>query len=292
MTFYFVGLLLGGTLFVFQLWRAIGAIQQYLNLQTLAVFLVAIVVILVAYGLQIFAWTQLMRSCGYSIKPIPAAKGYIFSFIPRYIPGTVWGYWSRNEWLLNEFQIPYKASSMGSILEIVTGIVTAGIVSIYIVAQNVSIERNYAILAIGLLLLFFLVIRFYAIKIMGLQVLHLLIAIFVYFAFWVVYGISLFWFIQQMAHINVNFLDVTSIYSLSWLIGFLFIITPSGLGVREFVLSTLLTRQFFLPENEASFIALSIRFVIYLAELILLLVWVEKKDSFKAIRQIFPWSGV
>ena len=48
-----------------------------------------------------------------------AVRGYVLSFIPKYIPGTIWGYLSRSEWLKVKFNIEYHNSNIGSIYEIV-----------------------------------------------------------------------------------------------------------------------------------------------------------------------------
>jgi len=286
---YFIGVLLGLVLFLYQLWKASAIIKQYSNYSWISIFSVATIIIVIAYGLQILAWMQLMESFGYSIKMMPAIKGYITSFIPRYIPGTIWGYWSRNEWLLKEFQIPYAVSSRGSVLEIITGVITASIASIYIVAQYININVGYILFA-GILLIivgYFFSWKFGLVNVRDLHVFRFMAAVILYLVFWIVYGVTLLWFLTQLTGTDANFLYLTSMYSLAWLIGFLFVVTPSGLGVREFVLATLLTKQVLLSGNEASAIALSMRFAIYLAEIFLLIIWADKQPVLRAVRRRF-----
>lgn len=278
---------MGLVLFSFQIWNAATIIRQYSNYEWIQIFFVAVGLILLAYGLQIFAWTQLMASCGYPIKMRPAIRGYIVSFIPRYIPGTVWGYWSRNEWLLNEFQIPYSTSSLGSILEIITGIITAGITSVFILDQYLNVEATYlligALIFISCSSLFVLKLRYK--RTIELHVFRLSIAVITYFIFWITYGISLFWFLTRLTSVRIDLLSAISMYALAWLVGFLFIITPSGLGIRELVLSVLLFKQFSLSTSGASLIALSIRFAIYLAEILLLIVWIDKTTMINMLKR-------
>ena len=64
----------------------------------------------------------------------------------------------------------------------------------------------------------------------------------IYLVLWALLGVAFFLFIKSLTPIAISQLfAITCIYAAAWSIGFLSVITPSGLGVREGVLSLLLT---------------------------------------------------
>lgn len=96
----------------------------------------------------------------------------------------------------------------------------------------------------------------------------LLLSLGIYLLLWVLLGTAFFLFIKSLCPISVSqLLVVTGIYAVAWSIGFLSIITPSGLGVREGVLSLLLTTV--LPPATATLVALLARLWTLAAELLL-----------------------
>ena len=88
-----------------------------------------------------------------------------------------------------------------------------------------------------------------------------------YLLLWAFLGIAFFLFIKSLYAVSTSqLLVVTGTYAVAWSIGFLSVITPSGLGVREGVLSLLLTSV--LPPATATLIALLSRLWTLSAELI------------------------
>jgi len=88
-----------------------------------------------------------------------------------------------------------------------------------------------------------------------------------YLLLWGLLGIAFFLFIKSLYSVSTSqFLVVTGTYAVAWSIGFLSVITPSGLGVREGVLSMFLTSV--LPPATATLVALLSRLWTLSAELI------------------------
>ena len=88
-----------------------------------------------------------------------------------------------------------------------------------------------------------------------------------YLLLWGLLGIAFFLFIKSFYPVSISqLLVVTGSYVVAWSIGFLSIITPSGLGVRESVLSLLLTSV--LPPAAAMLVALLSRLWTLSAELV------------------------
>ena len=91
------------------------------------------------------------------------------------------------------------------------------------------------------------------------------------FLLWGLLGIAFFFFIKSFYTVEISqFIIVTGIYAVAWNIGFLSLVTPSGLGVREGVLSLLLTTV--LPPATATLTALLSRLWTLSAELLITLV--------------------
>ena len=84
------------------------------------------------------------------------------------------------------------------------------------------------------------------------RVLRLMVS---YLLLWGLLGIAFFLFIKSLVPVDLSqFLMLTGIYAIAWGIGFLSFVTPGGLGVREGVLSLLLT--IVLPPARAMLVAL------------------------------------
>lgn len=89
-----------------------------------------------------------------------------------------------------------------------------------------------------------------------------------YLFLWGLLGIAFFLFIRGFSPVSTSQLfQVTGIYAVAWSIGFLNFLTPSGLGIREGVLSLLLTS--ILPPATATLIALLSRLWTLSAELLI-----------------------
>ncbi len=89
-----------------------------------------------------------------------------------------------------------------------------------------------------------------------------------YLLLWGCCGLAFFLFIKSLSPVEWSQLPVIiGIYATAWTIGFLSFITPSGLGVREGMLSLLLT--VYLPPATATLVALLSRLWSTLAELVL-----------------------
>ena len=87
-----------------------------------------------------------------------------------------------------------------------------------------------------------------------------------YLLLWGLLGTAFFLFIRSLASVSVSqLLVVTGTYAVAWSIGILSVITPGGLGVREGILSLLLTSV--LPPATATLIALLSRLWTISAEL-------------------------
>jgi uncharacterized membrane protein YbhN (UPF0104 family) len=281
-----LGSVLGLLLFARQVWVSLRAIEQQDLVQIKPYWLLASLAggVLV-FAFQLLAWAQVMRYLGVSIPLRQLLRGFYLSFVPRYIPGSVWGYWSRSEWLEQDLGVPYGVSLTGSVLEALAAVLTGVFVALLHLASGAAGPvRVILILSCGTLLALTILavprlatglgrrlLREKAPSTIGRH--HSLplwsVAILFYLVLWAAFGASLHCSVLAIAGATPTGL-LTSMFaaSVSWIVGFLAVIIPAGLGVREVTLSALLASASGLPSWQADVIATVSRFVLILAELL------------------------
>ena len=125
---YRIGLGLGLALFVYQLWLAVMALRSNPAPLHYGYLLALLGLDLVAYVLLIAGWGIITRALRLDLSARHLYDGYVLAFLPRYIPGSVWGYVSRGEWMQRTCGANYSQSTAASIMEISVQFGTAGIV--------------------------------------------------------------------------------------------------------------------------------------------------------------------
>lgn len=281
---YTLGILIGTALFLQQLWQGAQAVRhQTLRLDQPIYLVAAVGLTLAAYGLQMVAWAYIMRSLGVFIAPVAMLRGYIFSFLPRYIPGTVWGYLSRSEWLRANYNIAYTTSNHGSALEVVLIVFTAGVFCLGYYPWQISSGIARVFLVPGLLIIIgsawygfnmsTILLGRYLQKTLGQELppfdLYPWFTVcLIYLVMWLCHGLSLNLLLFAFSTgYQGSLFETTFLTGLAWLVGFITLIVPSGLGVREFTLANLLATLAGLPLETASAIAIISRLLLYMAEI-------------------------
>lgn len=284
------GLIVGLALFLRQVWVTFTAIQHHDLASTRGSYLLAALVAnLSIYALMMLAWPLLMRYLGASLSIRHTVQGYCLTFIPRYIPGSVWGYLSRSQWLEQAHDIKYGVSLMGSVLEglglLLTGLFMAGL---FLCSQLVGTSQLLLALAcIALLVATWLIVPRIALQ-LGRRIAgetfvlpqgqHSSMGawsavIVLYLLLWVAFGASLLFAGNAMLPYPINDLPAAVfVASLSWVLGFVIVFVPAGLGVRELAISTLLIAYTALLPWQADLVAVISRFGLIVAELAWLLI--------------------
>jgi len=263
---FFLGLITGLLLLLYQL--GIGLINidrnsfQVLNWGKLVLGLLSTFIVILV---QMFNWKMIMKGLGVPLTYPQVLRGYLMSFLPRYIPGTVWGYLGRSEWLYRSHSVQYRVSNLGSFLEIlvafISGIIIVAIWQLPKVADYKSVLIIFSIILLPLVIWWLMIRigsrtkRFRWLEKMlpagSLDKFSLsdwLLTIGIFLAQWMIYGLSL-WFIAGAFSIeNIDLLkkwvELSASFSLAWMCGFLVFIAPAGVGFRETVLIALLNFQF------------------------------------------------
>jgi hypothetical protein len=243
---------------------------------------------------QVEVWIILMRSLKIYLPPREARYGYLLSFLARYIPGTVWGYISRSEWLWQNYQVSYAKSNYVSLLEVILAVLGSFVaIGLGIIITGIPISSAWTgyLLILTPLIFWFILSSKYLLNLLksnlpnqNLEMSYLNLSFLAWLGIlailllnWFYYGLGLFligyafgvWEISMLPHLWVL---LTMDFSLAWLIGFIVVFIPSGLGLREFVLSSLLVSQFHLAVEVARGISLTMRLATTLAEIMCIVI--------------------
>jgi uncharacterized membrane protein YbhN (UPF0104 family) len=287
---FLIGLSIGLVLFLRQAWVGFREIQQHdLGLTRPGYLLAALGASIVMYTLQMLAWALIMRALGVSLGMRQTFSGYTLSFLPRYIPGTVWGYWTRSEWLERSYGVEYAVSGMGSVLEafgaVLTGLFMAGIA--FSTQLKDSAQLLMIVVCVGLLGVSWVATpwlttrigrRFWARSLaqqhgVALRFGPWSVSIVLYLGLWMAFGAILLLVANSLMAVPIAQLPACVLAaSASWVVGFLAVIVPTGLGVRELALSSLLSSYAGFVSWQADVVAVVSRFAIVLAELAWLIV--------------------
>lgn len=278
---YRLGLLMGLALFGYQFWQALTALWEHPGAIAAPWYLgIAVVIDVLAYLCLMLGWAILMRAVGVALSPTQIGEGYMLSFLPRYVPGTIWGYLSRSEWLARSAGVGYRQSGIASALEIGLQVVTAATVAVFLLASPF-----WRIAGVGLGIGVSMAAWYWGPQLWsrldrgpkGVGAIrmpwrNLMAVLAVYAGFWYLHGLST-WLVARSigAAGTLTPVSATPIFAASWLIGFLVVLVPSGLGVREWTLNYLLVANAGMPADAAAFVAVVVRLAIIVAELLLLL---------------------
>jgi hypothetical protein len=240
---------------------------------------------LLIYVAQMIAWQFTLKYLDVKLGLPQIFEGFQLSLLPRYIPGSVWGYLGRSQWLEQFHNVSYPVSGTGSLLEIAVQALTAFIVGLGCLGLTLGGELRWLVVGSAVVLLAALCFagplvvpaigrritksRSFAVRSTGIW----LWVIVANMALRVVYGLTLWGVIRVVIPSEtVGWREALATSNLSWLLGFLIPIIPTGLGVREWALATLLTYSGSLSVTQANLTAVLFRLVLILTELVWLAV--------------------
>lgn len=244
----------------------------------------AFVIYLLVYFLQMINYFFMLKRYGYAMGLMDVMSAYFISFLYKYIPGYIWGYFYRSDRLNVKNNITHRVSWYISFLEIVTTILSGCL--LIVVDKFINGNLNVVFLVMMLLspIISWLVLKeitpfinkFFKIKSdsqvnfsislkdwFGIQfnsiMQWVLLGLSLYLIYVGVLGTNIFWSVQHV-------LQLISMFSISWISGFIAFIVPNGLGVRDLTLKGLLTTTFALDLQYAAILAIISRILLLIAE--------------------------
>lgn len=283
---YLVAIALSGFLFwnIIQNWGVISTTSW--NLESIdSLFLLASLFLI--YFSNIISWHLVTKALGTNVKLKENSKLWMVSNLSRLLPGSIWQYPSR-VYLLSQYGV---SKTIG-----VTAVILESALNLGVGAAVVFLSLAFWRLPVGLanlkiLLLVFLFFVFSILLLMNKKVVVSLLRmiknltgkevniisranipakwilpfVMSFFLKFVFIGMALFFLIRLSLPFDFSALPgVIGIFALSWLLGYITVFAPAGLGVQEISIATMLS--FYMPFPIASMIAISFRVVLLLTE--------------------------
>ena len=238
-------------------------------------------VFLIGPSLKILGWKMILKSIGAELSSKRCSKIMSFSQLLKYLPGVGWSYMGQYYLGMQEGISKFRVTTsmlLENIINITTGLFVFMASLIFWRTQGISQGLIYFLVLIPLGLLFLhprifnkttnFVLRKLKKNESNLHIKYRsILRLFCYYSLcWCVTGLILFLFIRSLLCIEIGLSATTGISAISFVAGFLAIFVPAGLGVREGVMTALLS--IYLPIEITIVITLFFRFLIIIRELI------------------------
>lgn len=243
---------------------------------------VSILFIVIVFLLKPFIWKRILYFLGTQLSYRESIEICSFSNLTRYVPGKIWSFLSRIYLTRNKHinkEIVVTSHGVQIIIELLVGI----FVFLICLPFGLSLRQIEKFLWILIFIPFFLLFLFppflQRIINFGSKILHFKKAsinlkffnlselLLLNFISWSFFGIAYFFAIRSLFHISSSLLPVViGVYAISSVIAFLSFLTPAGLGVREGILSFLLSS--YMPTSIAILVSLLARVCMVSTELV------------------------
>ena len=236
-----------------------------------------------AYALLALIWRNVLALFGHHISYREAWAIYFVGNLGRYIPGKVWTI-AGVAYMADRSGIPAVTAGTAAVCAQAYSILSSFVFFVLFFILRNPIVSDFNVLWIlpvpVILMLVFLVPRNLerilnsVLSIMGRDAIHLgfgtataVYITFLYFCSWIVFGGAFWLFVSSIAGAGLfDPLVMTGAYAVAYVTGYLALLVPGGLGVREGILSILLTGT--VPVGVASVVAISTRLMVTIIELL------------------------
>lgn len=265
------------------------------------------------FSVQVLAnaliWNVLMRMAKQTVSTWNSIVVYISSFVIRYIPGSLWAVAARAA-MNKEHGVKAIISIWGWVIENVTYML-AGLVISVLALMNVEEVPQWviAIVVVGIPASFLFLMRYEWVEKMvevvrkkafpskaadevvkfDLSVKDRLKLIGLFGLSWLIFSVHFYIVADAVANVSIeSFFLIAGVNALAWCIGFVVIVAPSGVGIKEAVIILALPALGITGEVDAVVIALLARMTSVLGEVAifgavkganLLLIRNEKRDT-------------
>lgn len=254
-------------------------------------FLLSFAILLIDYPEGALGWHMVLRKMGINVDFWRSHRVWIIATTSRYIPGSIWQYIGRVE-LAQKEGIPRNKTLISLLIEafmvLVAGVFMATLALPFLELKQLGNSIWVFFLPLPLLLLhpnianklmgFIAKVSKRSIKKIDVNLdFKKTVSLFPWFAVnFLINGAALYFLVMSLTgSIAVSqLIAFTGFYSLAWVIGYVALFAPAGVGVTEVSLAYLLS--FSMPLSLASVIALSYRVFLTTAELAVFLFVLKK----------------
>lgn len=223
------------------------------------------------FVLVAYAWKKSLAMLNEKISLINALRINAIATLPKYAPGKVWG-------IVGKVYIAKKENisehncvitiSLETILYLLGGVILFLLTSVSMLQGRIPFLIYLFVIPICLIIVYppvLIIITNFFLKLFKRPIiditpsyLQVLLLLLLYTLCWVLQGIGIFFLINSFYPIGIeSVLVISGLHALSWVVGFLSIITPAGLGVKEGVFGYFLA--FLIPAGIATITSLLVR---------------------------------
>lgn len=283
--------LVGAALLIYYIGRSLATQWTEFRAQPLetdvgvAALLASAALVLGTYALLIQVWRLLLASSGASLRFWPAARIWSISNLWRYVPGKVWQIGVMSAMAARERVRPEAAAGaaiLSTVLNIATGLGLVLLLTGSVMEQWSGRARGAVMLllglaALGLVALPWILPRLSALaaRLAGREVQltapapgAIALATVGNLLSWALYGVAFLWLARGiLGDVGGAPWQYIAIFTASYVVGYLFLILPGGIGPREAVMLWLLTALGLAAEKQALLLTVTSRLWLTLLEL-------------------------
>jgi len=276
-------------LFIFKIIAPnINIVSKNLFRINLLFLLLAVLSFVVYFFLRSFLWKEIVDLKGNKLSLKKIAYIWAFSELKRYIPGNVWSILARGTSSL-ETGLDKKGIANSLIIEVELIISACYVLSlpfIFYFSWGIFFNVLFFLLGVILILLFAfgnkLNLNKLSVLFSGTNYLQNIKIFLISLATFFMFGLGTFFAIISLFYLDPNLIwIIVSLSVFSLLAGYISLITPMGLGVREGIMTLYLSR--FMAVSSAGLVSIFSRIVLIASEitfLLLVLAWNKIKNSF------------
>jgi uncharacterized membrane protein YbhN (UPF0104 family) len=244
------------------------------------------VIVLGTYALLVQVWRALMAGAGSRLPFWRAAEIWSISNLWRYVPGKIWSIGAMSV-MAQRAQVPAEAAASASILGVVLNIMTGIALSMLLAwrwlgAYNPGAQSAAVVLlVVGILSLLTLPytlprLSAFAAKTLGRDVAlrpppqwALGLAVAGNILSWAMYGLAFAVFAHGLLGVSAGATwQYIAVFTASYVIGYIILIAPGGLGPREVAMYQLLTSMSLATPKEAALLTVASRVWLTLLEIV------------------------
>ncbi|MBL7056801.1 flippase-like domain-containing protein [Candidatus Woesearchaeota archaeon] len=253
------------------------------------------IIFLFMWFFKTFCWNMVLKKLDVNVPFIRLCKIKMYSLMMRYIPGKIWSF-VKGSFMLKSKTNSFMKSFLIMVLDVFYDMYAALVLFLLAILILPEFKGQFNIYWLLLLLLSFCLIHPKVLtKIIGfsakvcrkkvdfdfnISFVDSLKILFMYIISWFFTGLALYFLIKGIGPVSFNFIfALTGLFAISWSVGLISLITPSGLGVREGVFGFLLS--FYFPLSVAMIISFLARIFLSLVELFLTIVLtiIDRKNN-------------
>ena len=257
----------------------------------IALLLYSILSFFVYFFLRTYLWKEILKAKGHNLSLKESSYLWQVSELKRYVPGKVWGFLSRTI-LFSEKQVSKSIIFSSIIIEaqlVLLGSLIVSIFSLPFIIESLFPRFNhnqtivYVVILGSLFLALVYIFGSYLLKKFSttfsptINFYHISLSVVAFLFF----GLGSYLSIASIFVLNPKFfVEFISLFVFSLLLGYISLITPMGLGVREGAITIALSK--FLQIQAASFAAIFTRIIFIISELLFLALtyfWMKTKNS-------------